>query len=160
MSKAIAIVGPSGAGKTELICSLLNWFGRRGLRVAVLKHTHHQDPDRGKDTWRFRRAGAGVVALAGPGLLQISRPYPAEPSLSEVLASLDPEADLILVEGYKSGPLPKIVVLSPAPAEALLADPPVIATVRQALPDRGEPGFQPEVAALGALILKHLNLGT
>ena len=80
MAKALAIVGPSGSGKTELICRLLEWFARRGLRVAVLKHTHHRDlGDRDKDTWRFRRAGARVVALAAPGLLQVSRQVPGEP---------------------------------------------------------------------------------
>ena len=120
MAKALSIVGPSGSGKTELICRLLAWFERRGLRVAVLKHTHHRDlGDRGKDTWRFRQAGAALVALAAPGLLQVNRPFPAEPPLSEVLASLSPEVDLILVEGYKSGPLPKIVVLPPDLKRAL-----------------------------------------
>ena len=41
MAKALSIVGFSGSGKTELICRLLDWLARRGLRVAVLKHTHH-----------------------------------------------------------------------------------------------------------------------
>ncbi|MCL4502808.1 MAG: molybdopterin-guanine dinucleotide biosynthesis protein B, partial [Deltaproteobacteria bacterium] len=110
MAKALSIVGFSGSGKTELICLLLDWLIRQGIRVAVLKHTHHLDPgDRGKDTWRFRQAGARAVALAAPGLLQVSRSFPEEPPLPMILESLSPEADLILVEGYKSGPLPKIV---------------------------------------------------
>ena len=80
MAKALSIVGFSGSGKTELICRLLDWLVRQGLKVAVLKHTHHHDPgDQGKDTWRFRQAGARVVALAAPGLLQVSHAFPEEP---------------------------------------------------------------------------------
>ena len=108
-AKAIPIVGPSGSGKTELICRLLDWLVRQGLKVAVLKHTHHHDlGDQGKDTWRFRQAGARVVALAAPGLLQISRCLPEEPPLAPILAELAPGSDLILVEGYKTGHLPKV----------------------------------------------------
>lgn len=160
MTKALAIVGLSGSGKTELICRLLDWLSRRGLRVAVLKHTHHHDPgDRGKDTWRFRQAGARLVALAGPGLLQISRVYPEEPPLSEILKALAPEADLILVEGYKSGPLPKIVVLNPEIKESPPDVGQVIATVSPDPVASAGPVFHPEeVAAIGAMIMAHLGL--
>jgi molybdopterin-guanine dinucleotide biosynthesis protein MobB len=160
MSRAISIVGLSGSGKTELICRLLDWLVRQGLRVAVLKHTHHSDPgDRGKDTWRFRQAGARVVALAAPGLLQISHSFPAEPPLSEILASLSPEVDLTLVEGYKAGPLPKIAVLNPALEERLPDLSQVIALVGPAPATVAVPVFQPdEVAAIGAFILAHLGL--
>ena len=65
MNRVIAIVGYANSGKTELICRLLEWFQRQGLNVAVLKHTHHQEvADTGKDTGRYRRAGASLVALA------------------------------------------------------------------------------------------------
>jgi FdhD protein len=160
MAKALAIVGPSGSGKTELICRLLEWFGRRGLRVAVLKHTLHRDPgDRDKDTGRFRRAGAPVVALAAPGLLQVSRQVIGEPPLFETLAALAREADLILVEGYKSGPLPKIAVLPAAPKEPPAPSPQVIAMVGPAPVATKVPVFPPEdLEAIGAFILAHLGL--
>jgi molybdopterin-guanine dinucleotide biosynthesis protein B len=160
MAKALAIVGPSGSGKTELICRLLEWFARRGLRVAVLKHTHHRDlGDRDKDTWRFRRAGARVVALAAPGLLQVSRQVPGEPPLSEILAALGREADLILVEGYKSGPLPKIAVLPASAKENPAPSPQVIAMVGPAPVAAELPVFLPEeLEAIGVFILAHLGL--
>jgi molybdopterin-guanine dinucleotide biosynthesis protein MobB len=160
MTKAISIVGFSGSGKTELICRLLQYFSGQGLRVAVLKHTHHRPPgDRGKDTWRFRQAGAAVAALAAPGLLQISRSFPEEPPLTESLAALSPGTDLILVEGYKFGPLPKIVVLNPD----LKENPPtlteVIALVSPVPVAAPVPVFQPgEVEAIGNLILAYLGL--
>lgn len=112
---AISFVGPSRAGKTELICRLISWLTARGLKVAVLKHSHHTqglEGDWGKDTWRFRQAGARTVALAAPGFLQVTRLLLGEPSLEQVLADLKPQADVILVEGYKSGPLPKVAVLA------------------------------------------------
>ncbi|MGP8050485.1 MAG: molybdopterin-guanine dinucleotide biosynthesis protein B [Desulfobaccales bacterium] len=160
MAKALAIVGPSGSGKTELICRLLEWFAQRGLKVAVLKHTHHRDVgDRDKDTWRFRQAGARVVALAAPGLLQVSRQLPGEPSLSETLAALGREADLILVEGYKSGPLPKIAVLPAAPQENPVPSPQVIALVGAAPATAKLPVFLPgDLEAIGLFILAHLGL--
>ncbi|MGQ9689235.1 MAG: molybdopterin-guanine dinucleotide biosynthesis protein B [Desulfobaccales bacterium] len=111
--RAVAVVGFSNSGKTGLICRLLPVLAARGLRVAVLKHSQHADPDRGKDSWRYRQAGAEVVGLAAPGLLQISRTVAGEPHLEEALNLLAAEADLVLVEGYKSGPLPKVAVLGP-----------------------------------------------
>lgn len=160
MAKALSIVGFSGSGKTELICRLLDWLVRQGLKVAVLKHTHHQDPgDRGKDTWRFRQAGAQVVALAAPGLLQVSQAFPEEPPLPMVLESLSPEVDLILVEGYKSSPLPKIVVLNLATQERLPDLTQVIALVGPVSAAVAVPVFQPgDVAAIGGFILAHLGL--
>jgi len=72
--KAIAIVGPSNSGKTELVCALLKWFATRKLKVAVLKHSHKQHlGDEGKDTWRYRQAGGELVALTAPGLFQIKQ---------------------------------------------------------------------------------------
>lgn len=160
MAKALSIVGFSGSGKTELICRLLDWLIRQGVRVAVLKHSHHQDPgDQGKDTWRFRQAGARVVALAAPGLLQVSRSFPKEPPLPMILESLSPEADLILVEGYKSGPLPKIVVLNPRSKDRLPDLTQVIALVGPASKAAAVPVFRPgETAALGSFILAYLGL--
>lgn len=161
MTKVLSIVGLSGSGKTELICRLLGWLTDRGLKVAVLKHTHHQlnSKDEGKDTWRYCQAGAGPVALAGPGLLQVTYAPGEEPPLANALAALSPEVDLILVEGYKSGPLPKIVVLNPAIQERLPDLSQVIALVGPAPAGAAVPVFAPgEVGAIGAFILAHLGL--
>src|SRR4030065_2616603 len=96
--KAFAIVGTSNSGKTELICRLLEWFGNQGLKVAVLKHSHHQQiGDDGKDTGRYRQAGARLVALAAPGLLQITRSGPEEPALPALPGELAPVARPVLL---------------------------------------------------------------
>jgi len=112
---ALAVVGYANCGKTTLICRLLTLAGAQGWRVAVVKHSHKViDPESpGKDTWRFRQAGAQSVALAAPGLLQVIHPRGDDPPLSAVLAALPGSLDLILVEGYKHSDLPKLVFITP-----------------------------------------------
>ena len=157
------MVGLSNSGKTELICRLLPGFIARGLKVAVLKHTHHPDldnADRGKDTWRYRRAGAHAVALAAPGLLQVTRSFPEEPPLMQVLASLARDADLILVEGYKSGPLPKVAVLGPGAGREAPSYPNLIALVSDGPVDSDLPVFASHQAEeLGHWLYDYLTRG-
>jgi molybdopterin-guanine dinucleotide biosynthesis protein B len=157
--RALAFVGFANSGKTELICRLLPVLMARGLRIAVLKHSHHPDinpSDQGKDTWRYRQAGARSVALAAPGLVQITLSFSGEPPLPQVLALLKEEADLVLVEGYKTGPLPKVAVLTPEAGE--VPDyPNLIALVSEKLVDSPLPVFQPhQVEELGRWLYDYL----
>lgn len=158
--RVLAFAGPSNSGKTTLICRLLPWLCRRGLKVAVLKHSHKLNlADADKDTGRLRAAGAEVVALAGPQMLQITRTYRKEPPLNEVLAHLAGEADLVLVEGYKSSPLPKVAVLGPGPAPPLTY-PGLVAVVGvNSPPELNLPHFHPDqVEELGRFLLEYLKL--
>jgi molybdopterin-guanine dinucleotide biosynthesis protein B len=153
-------VGPSHSGKTELICRLLKWFAAQGLRAAVLKHSHHRHlGEDGKDTWRYRQAGGRLVALAGPGLLQITRSCPEDPPLPAVLAELAPAADLILVEGYKTSDLPKLGLVPPEAAPASLPDyPRLVAWVSAGARPTSLPVFHPhQVAELGRFIQDQLE---
>lgn len=157
----MAIVGPSNSGKTELICRLLTWFASQGLRVAVLKHTHKTEiGDQGKDTWRYRQAGARLVALAGPGFLQVTQLLPDDPPLTGVLAALAADADLILVEGYKTGPLPKVAVMG-AGAQLPVPDyPQTVAIVSPEPVTCPQPVFHPQdAAAIGRFIREYLGIG-
>jgi molybdopterin-guanine dinucleotide biosynthesis protein B len=115
--KIFGIAGYSGSGKTTLIEQLIPCLTARGLRVSVIKHAHHGfDIDRpGKDSYRHREAGASEVMLTGAqrgALLHELRDEP-EPTLSEYLSHFSP-CDLVLVEGFKNEPVPKLEVYRPA----------------------------------------------
>jgi molybdopterin-guanine dinucleotide biosynthesis adapter protein len=111
--KVIGFSGYSGSGKTTLIERLLPRLVAKGLRVSVLKQSHHDiDLDTpGKDSWRHRQAGAHEVLLATPArwmLVHESRGAPT-PDLATQLACLSP-CDLVLVEGFRHDALPKLEV--------------------------------------------------
>jgi molybdopterin-guanine dinucleotide biosynthesis protein B len=114
--KALGIVGWSGSGKTTLLTTLLPLLRERGLRVSTVKHAHHGfDMDRpGKDSFRHREAGAHEVLVATTHrwalMHEVAGP---EPGLPELLARLEP-VDLVLVEGFKSHPFPKLEIHRPA----------------------------------------------
>jgi molybdopterin-guanine dinucleotide biosynthesis protein MobB len=108
---ALAIVGWSGSGKTTLLARLVPELRQRGLRVGVVKHSSHPHPlhPEGSDTECHAAAGATFVAFATPTGVQLTFPEPAESVLS-LLARFADTVDLVLVEGWKQGPLPKLEV--------------------------------------------------
>ncbi|KAA3655407.1 MAG: molybdopterin-guanine dinucleotide biosynthesis protein B [Proteobacteria bacterium] len=115
--KVFGIAGYSGSGKTTLIEKLIPEIKSRGLTVSVIKHAHHGfDLDRpGKDSWRHREAGAEEVLMLSSGrwvLMHELRGAP-EPTLDQQLAILSP-CDLVLIEGFKAAPVPKVEVYRPA----------------------------------------------
>lgn len=109
----IGFVAPSGSGKTTLIEQVISCLVRSGLVVGAIKHGHHPtDPDiPGKDTYRFRKAGAETVLFAcNQRWFMIQELHNrSEPTLEEQLQRLVGH-DIILVEGYKEEHHPKIVV--------------------------------------------------
>jgi molybdopterin-guanine dinucleotide biosynthesis adapter protein len=108
----VGFVGPSGSGKTTLIERLLPGLAERGLRVGVAKHHGHpiELDTRGKDTWRFRQAGALTTALVGGDQLAVFGAGAAALSFGTLLATLYRECDLVLVEGFRAADQPSIVL--------------------------------------------------
>ena len=114
----LGICGWSGSGKTTLIEQVTPKLAEKGLKVAVIKHDAHGiDIDRpGKDSDRLYRAGADVL-LRGPAQ-EFFRVHRTEGSdLTGSLASLADRYDLVLVEGHKGTPLPKVWLLGDDQAE-------------------------------------------
>ena len=115
--KVFGIAGWSGSGKTTLLEKLIPALTARGLTVSVIKHAHHGfDIDKpGKDSFRHRAAGAVEVLLSCKErwALMHEQRGEAEPTLAELLGHLSP-CDLVLIEGFKQEPVPKLEVYRPA----------------------------------------------
>jgi molybdopterin-guanine dinucleotide biosynthesis protein B len=118
MKNIVSFVGHSDSGKTRLIERLVSTLRKKGHRVGVLKHTHARiKVDRkGTDTDRFRRAGAAVSAIADDRMLARFE-SPDEPMA--LLSALAAEVDILLVEGYKKLPLPKVLISDIMPKAGL-----------------------------------------
>ena len=117
MQNVLGVVGWSGSGKTMLLEYLVAQLAAGGLRVNVIKHSHHDimlEPPH-KDSARLRMAGAAEVMIASPFRVAVIRELRGtpEPSLAEQLARLAP-ADLTLVEGYKWEAVNKLEVHRPS----------------------------------------------
>jgi molybdopterin-guanine dinucleotide biosynthesis protein B len=139
--KVLGIVGWSGSGKTTLLVALLPLLRARGVTVSTVKHAHDGfDMDKqGKDSHRHRAAGAYEVLVASSRrwalLHEVEGP---EPDLSELLVHMEP-VDLVLVEGFKSHPYPKLEVYRPGLGKPSLWDrePEVVAVASDSTPDIG-----------------------
>jgi molybdopterin-guanine dinucleotide biosynthesis protein MobB len=161
----IGVVGWKNNGKTTLIERLVGRFTAAGLAVSTVKHTHHAaDLDSpGKDTFRHRMAGAREVVLASSArfaILHELRGAP-EPELDGLLARMAP-VDLVIVEGFKHFPHPKIEVHRKERGSPLLArtDPSIIAVASDEPIDGLDVPVLPldDVAGITAVIANRLEL--
>src|SRR5499426_2649937 len=130
--RIIGLAGYSGSGKTTLLTKVIPRLVARGLKVSTLKHAHHEfDVDQpGKDSHAHRMAGATEVLVASSRRFALVHELraEAEPPLSALLGKLAP-VDLVLIEGYKGAPHPKLEVHRAAVGMPLLAvaDPAIVA---------------------------------
>ncbi len=145
--KVLGIVGWSGSGKTTLLVAIIPLLRAAGLSVSTIKHTHHGfDMDQpGKDSHRHRLAGAHEVMVASSRrwalLHEVDGP---EPDLTSLLDRMAP-VDIVLVEGFKSHPYPKLEVFRPVLGKPSLWDrePEVVAVASDATPDIGSRALLP-----------------
>ena len=106
-------VGHSGSGKTTLVEKLLPELTLRRLNVATIKHAHHKvELDKeGKDSWRYKNAGASMSMLVTTDALQLVADAVDRREPHELAARFLGEADLVLAEGFSHADGPKIEVL-------------------------------------------------
>ena len=162
--KIFGFAGWSGSGKTTLIEQLIPRFVKRGLRVSLIKHAHHTfDVDQpGKDSYRHRHAGATEVLVTSSRrwVLMHELRGAHEPAFDEQIRHLAP-CDLLLVEGFKHAPIPKLEVWRAEPGEPLLHpnDPHVVAVASDARVDTRLPVLDlNDDAAIARFILDYLKL--
>ena len=122
--KIFGFAGWSGSGKTTLIEQMIPRFVRSGLKVSLIKHAHHRfDVDHpGKDSFRLRAAGCSEVLVASKqrwALMHETGESEAEATLEQQIERLSP-CDLLLIEGYKFYPLPKLEIYRAANGKPLL----------------------------------------
>ena len=162
--KIFGIAGYSGSGKTTLLEKLIPQFTARGLKVAVIKHAHHGfDIDRpGKDSYRHREAGACEVLLScnDRWALMHERRSDADVTLDELVARLAP-CDLVLIEGFKQEPVPKLEVYRPENGKPPLyperGDIVAVATDADIVTDLPKLPLN-DYAAIADFVMAHLNL--
>jgi molybdopterin-guanine dinucleotide biosynthesis adapter protein len=121
--RIFGLAGWSGSGKTTLMTALIPELVSRGLSVSTLKHAHHAfDIDQpGKDSWRHRQAGAREVMISSQNrwaLMHELRGTP-EPTFEDLARRMNP-VDILLVEGFKRHPHPKIEIHRPSLGKPLL----------------------------------------
>lgn len=112
-TRVISVVGKKNAGKTTLVVALVQEFVRRGRRVGTIKHGHHPAivDQEGKDTWRhFHEGGTVKTLIESPGqrVLFERIAEPADPR--DLIRAQFLDTDIVVVEGFKRYPLPKIEV--------------------------------------------------
>ena len=109
---AVSFVAKSNTGKTTLLEGVIGELKRRGYTVGALKHDAHRfDIDHpGKDSHRLTAAGADTMLITSPEKCALVKKYPAAPPLDELLELYFSDVDIVLTEGFKLGPLPKIEV--------------------------------------------------
>ena len=130
---AIAFSGPSNSGKTTLILKVAKKFIDDGLKVVVVKH----DPGNkakfdveGKDSFKFSQAGADVVVMSPTRTTYFSQ---SSQGIDEVIRMIG-EFDILLVEGLKTLPLPRLSVFRGEIDEAYLSFSDAIATYKEQIP--------------------------
>jgi molybdopterin-guanine dinucleotide biosynthesis adapter protein len=161
--KIFGFAGWSGSGKTTLIEKLIPRFAGAGLRVSLIKHAHHAfDVDQpGKDSYRHRHAGASEVLVTSSRrwVLMHELRGAQEPSFEEQVRRLSP-CDLLLVEGFKHAPIPKLEVWRATTGEPLLHpnDPHIVAIASDAQVETQLPLLDlNDDGAVARFILTHLH---
>lgn len=162
--KVFGVTGWKNAGKTGLMERLVTEITGRGHSVSTLKHAHHTfDVDHpGKDSHRHRTAGARQVLLSSGrrwALMSELRDAP-EPDLATLLAKLEP-VDLILIEGWKTGPHDKVEAFRAQTGNPLIApgDPTIRAVAADSPVQVDRPVFDlDDTAAIADFILERVGL--
>jgi molybdopterin-guanine dinucleotide biosynthesis protein B len=160
--RIIGLAGWSGSGKTTLLTRVIPRLVARGLKVSTLKHAHHAfDIDQpGKDSHSHRLAGATEVLIGAASRWALVHELrgEAEPTLAMLLRKLSP-VDLVLIEGYKREPHPKLEVYRATVGKPLLhpEDPAIVAIAAdEPLPAARVPVVDlDDIEAIADLLLRH-----
>jgi molybdopterin-guanine dinucleotide biosynthesis adapter protein len=161
--RIFGLAGWSGSGKTTLLAALIPELVGRGVTVSTIKHAHHEfDIDQpGKDSWVHRQAGASEVMVASSRRFALMRElrHAPELSLDQLVARMAP-VDVLLVEGFKREPHPKLEVHRPSVGKPFLYpdDPHIVAIASDTVLAAPLPVLPlADVAAIADFILERMG---
>ena len=162
--KIFGFAGYSGSGKTTLIEKLIPLFVARGIAVSLIKHAHHtfEVDQPGKDSFRHRKAGCTEVLVSSSlrwALMHELRDAP-EPALPELTKHMSP-CDLLLVEGFKREPIPKLEIYRAKVGEPLIHphDHNIVAVASDVRLETRLPQFDLNAPAdIAGFVLRHVGL--
>jgi molybdopterin-guanine dinucleotide biosynthesis protein B len=161
MRSIISLVGKSSSGKTTLLEKIITELKRRGSKVAIVKHSHHADDldTAKKDTWRFTQAGAELSAINSLDHLAVFRRMDHFFDPQEISDFILWDYDIILTEGFKGSPYPKIEVHRSAQGKDLLTDTQLLLAVVTDEPlDVNVPQYShDDIAGIADLIQNSIN---
>ncbi|MBY0430885.1 MAG: molybdopterin-guanine dinucleotide biosynthesis protein B [Rhodospirillales bacterium] len=161
--RIMGVAGYSGSGKTTLIIRLVPLLKARGLSVSTIKQAHPDfDMDKpGKDSHRHREAGAREVLVTSARRWALLHELEGEPVMDDLVGRLSP-VDIVIVEGFRTWPHPRIEVHRPALGKPLLQpeDPNVVAVASDAALTGLPVPVLPldDAAALCEFVLSHCRL--
>ncbi len=121
MPPVISITGRSGSGKTTLIEGLIGYFAGKGLKVSIIKHLRHefQVDHPGKDTWRYREAGAAGAGIINVNSFAVFADHEGDMTPQRMADRFFPDADLVIIEGDRESSASKIEVIGDSGEEPL-----------------------------------------
>ena len=110
--RAVSFIAKSGTGKTTLLEKVIAELKRRDYRVGVIKHDAHRfDIDHpGKDSYRLTAAGADTMVITSPEKTAMVKKHISAPPVEEIVETCFSDVDIVLTEGFRNSPLPKIEV--------------------------------------------------
>lgn len=158
----VTVVGYSGAGKTTFLEKLISSLTRSGFNVGTIKHdVHGFEMDKpGKDTWRHKKAGARTTLISSPFQIGMVRDVDHDHTLQELVPFLS-GMDLVLAEGFKRSPVPKIEVFrSEANKDPVCRnDENLLVLVTDSSIDWGVPRFRlDDVEGVASFLIRHFKL--
>ena len=120
----VGLVAKSNTGKTTLLEKIIAELKRRGYRVGAIKHDAHRfDIDKeGKDSWRLTQAGADTMVISSAEKMAMVKMNPSkqESDVSDIIERYFFDVDIVLTEGFKRSPIPKIEVHRKARSNSLI----------------------------------------
>ncbi|KRM07444.1 molybdopterin-guanine dinucleotide biosynthesis protein B [Lentilactobacillus farraginis] len=131
MVVTLQVIGYKNSGKTTVITAFIRELTRRHISVSVIKHSSHEiELDvAGTDTAQFTAAGAASTVLKTASTLYYQQPTTVQLTAADIMTGLPQKSAVVLIEGFKTDPFPKLALLKkPTDRQRLARYQPIVET--------------------------------